>query len=158
MNLGDCGREPAVLAASRSGAWSPEVVAHARICSQCADIMLVAEFLRRESETAQAEPGLPSAGFLWWKSRLQARRRNAQHATRPIELVRNVALIIRGTGLVWWVATMGPAREWVSQALKNELHLPALWPSGLGAISLISLGGAIVCALLASLYMATIDQ
>jgi hypothetical protein len=100
MKLPQCDREQEVLDAVRSGrwasAWGDEIRTHAAACAVCAEVALVAEVFQREEELAKAEldrPGaaLPSAGLVWWKAQLDARRAAEQRAAEPMVLVERAA-------------------------------------------------------------------
>ncbi len=93
MKLEQCDREQAVLDALTSGRWATpwgeEIRQHAASCAVCSEVVLVAQALRREEHSAEAR--LPSAGLVWWKAQLAARRAAEQRAAQPIALVERVA-------------------------------------------------------------------
>jgi hypothetical protein len=95
MKIEQCDREQAVLDALLSGrwatAWGEEIRQHAASCAVCSEVVLVADALHREENLAQAEPRLPSAGFVWWRAQLAARRAAEQRAAQPIALVERAA-------------------------------------------------------------------
>lgn len=100
MKLLECDREQEVLDAVRSGrwasAWGDEIRTHAAACAVCAEVALIAEAFQREEELAKAElerpgAGPPSAGLVWWKAQLAARRAAEQRAAEPMVLVERAA-------------------------------------------------------------------
>lgn len=95
MKITQCGREQAVLDALVSGrwasAWGEEVRQHAAGCAVCSEVVLLVQALRREEELAQAEVRVPSAGLVWWKAQLAARRATERRAAQPIALVERAA-------------------------------------------------------------------
>lgn len=95
MRVPECHREQEVLDAVRSGRWSgpwgEEIRRHAAGCAVCAEVALVAEAMLQEDDLARAEVRLPSAGFVWWKAQLAARRAAEQRAAQPIALVERFA-------------------------------------------------------------------
>jgi len=116
MKIEQCDREQAVLDALVSGRWATpwgeEIRQHAASCAVCSEVVLVAEALRREEQFAQAEVRLPSAGFVWWKAQLAARRAAEQRAAQPIALVERAAqalgaLSAFGLGVWQWPRIAG---------------------------------------------------
>ncbi len=108
MNVHGCPHETAVAEAARSGRWTDELVAHSHSCVACAEIRLVAGFLRHEALAAAPEP-LPDPGLIWWRSKLESRREVARKATVTITAVQILAAAFAaGLGLkvlVWmWPA------------------------------------------------------
>ena len=100
MNLPQCDREQDVLDAVRSGrwatAWGDEIRQHAAACAVCAEVAFVAQEFRRDEDLAAAEllqpgAGLPSAGLVWWKAQLAARRAAEQRAAEPVVFVERAA-------------------------------------------------------------------
>jgi hypothetical protein len=93
------------------------------VCAVCAEVALIAQEFQREYELARTElqqpgEGLPSAGLVWWKAQLAARRAAQQRAAEPIVLVERVAyalgaLAAVGLGVWQWPRIMG----WLHWAL-----------------------------------------
>jgi len=109
MKIPRCEREQEVIEALRSGRWTgpwgEKIRAHAAGCAACSEVALVAEVLRREDEGQQNEACLPSAGLVWWKAQLAARRAAEEHAALPIAWVERLAQVFGGLallGLTWW--------------------------------------------------------
>jgi len=109
MKIALCHREQEVLNAVRSGRWSgpwgEEIRSHAAGCAVCAEVAWLAEAMLREHDLAQAEVRLPSAGFVWWKAQLAARRAAEERATQPIALVEHCAqalALLGALGLALW--------------------------------------------------------
>jgi hypothetical protein len=116
MKLEQCDREQAVLDALTSGRWATpwgeEIRRHAASCAVCSEVVLVTETLRREEQSAEAEVRLPSAGLVWWKAQLAARRAAEQRAAQPIALVERVAQAVGalsafGIGVWQWPRIAG---------------------------------------------------
>jgi len=95
MKMASCDREQQVVDALASGrwgtAWGEEIRRHAAGCAACSEVVLVAEALRREEELAHAEARLPSAGLVWWKAQIAARRAAEERVTQPIAFVERAA-------------------------------------------------------------------
>jgi hypothetical protein len=103
MKLPNCDREQEVVDALRSGrwtsAWGDELRQHAEDCAVCGEVAFAAQEFQREAELARTElqhPGtrLPSAGLVWWKAQLAARRAAEQRAAAPMVLVERVAIVL----------------------------------------------------------------
>jgi hypothetical protein len=149
MNESFCDREQQVLEAVRSGAWDPELRDHASHCRICADVLLVADFLRNEAEVAGAEAPLPSAGVIWWKAQLASRNSAVARATSPIKFMRNLACLAGSGAVVWFLAGSSEARPWLSELAKFQLHGTsfageAAFLAGLGTMAVVLLGSLYV--------------
>jgi hypothetical protein len=123
MSIAQCHREQELLDAVRSGRWSgpwgEELRRHAAVCPACAEVAIVAAALRSAYEDACAEVRLPSAGLVWWKAQLAARRAAEERAVQPIawvERAARVAALFGALGLAvwqwpriagWWAAAHG---------------------------------------------------
>jgi hypothetical protein len=144
MNIPQCDREQEVVDALRSGrwasAWGEELRRHVAACPVCAEVAFVAQALRHEDAVAQADllkspAPLPSAGLVWWKAQLAARRAAEQRAAQPIALVERAAYGLGGLaafGLaVWqWPRLVG----WLNGA-KPLWRLPHVAAMPAGALS-----------------------
>ena len=111
MTIPQCDRERQVIDALRSGRWSgpwgEEIREHAAACPVCSEVVLVAEAMRQGDGQAQAEARLPSAGLVWWKAQLAARRAAEERAAQPIAWVERMAqffgvLALVGVGVWQW--------------------------------------------------------
>ena len=132
MKLPSCDREQEVLDALRSGRWASvwgeEIRQHVAACAVCAEVASVVQEFQKEGELARAElqqPGatLPSAGLVWWKAQLAARRAAAERAAEPIVLVERAAsvlVILAAVGLGIW--------QWPRIAVMLEYFVDAEWP------------------------------
>ncbi|HEV2175932.1 MAG TPA: hypothetical protein VGW33_01815 [Terriglobia bacterium] len=112
MKTGFCGQEQQVLDALRSGKWAgpwgEELRRHAAGCSACSEVVFVAEALRREEELPLDDIRLPSAGFVWWKAQLAARRAAAERAVQPIEFVERAAQVFGAVAVLGLAFLYGP--------------------------------------------------
>jgi hypothetical protein len=133
MKLPQCDREQEVLDALRSGrwasAWGEEIRQHVTGCAVCAEVALVAKEFQREAELVQAEleqPGarLPSAGLVWWKAQLAARRAAERRAAEPIVLVERVAYVLSASVVLGFCIGQWPRiAAWLHRA-----ETPAFMP------------------------------
>jgi hypothetical protein len=91
----ECVREAEVVEAVISGRWpaacDPELRSHAMECHICKDIVLVSSALQGERDPAVLKATLPSAGLVWWRAELRARREAARVAERPMKFVHSLA-------------------------------------------------------------------
>jgi bacterioferritin-associated ferredoxin len=97
-----CNREQDVLDAVASGRLE-ELREHLGSCSDCADLALVAAAFQTEEVEAA---NLPSASFLWWKSKLRARRESEAKAIQPVLVAEKIALGAGAAalaGIGWWL-------------------------------------------------------
>lgn len=135
-----------------------ELCDHVNDCLVCADVHLVAHFLQQQVELAKAEPVLPSAQSLWWKSQLRAKQKAVEQATRPITLVRKLAYLVCGVTLLLFIVASAPAGEWLANVFKDPLLLQAVRAGHFRAFAIALGGGSIMSALLASIYMLWIEN
>ncbi len=88
MNSTECAREQDVVEAMTSGAWSEELRSHASGCKICSDVVEVVHALHCDYAAASQEARIPSAGLVWWRAELRARREAMHAAERPMTLVQ----------------------------------------------------------------------
>jgi hypothetical protein len=114
IKLPNCDREQEVVDALRSGRWASgwgdDIRRHAENCPVCAEVAIAAQMFQQEVELAQAElqlagSRLPSAGLVWWKAQLAARRSAEQRAAAPMVWVERAACVLgafAALGVVVW--------------------------------------------------------
>jgi hypothetical protein len=76
-----CDRENELLDALGRGYIGSELEAHVATCAACGELRAVAGALLDDRTQAVAAARVPSAGTMWWRMRLRARR-EAQAASR----------------------------------------------------------------------------
>lgn len=95
MSRVECKYETEILDAVASGRWpdrlDTELRDHASSCSICSEVAMVSALYRDEYALAMDQVRVPSAGLVWWKSELRARREAVRVASRPITLVAGIA-------------------------------------------------------------------
>ena len=95
MSRMECKYESEILDAVASGRWpdrlGTELHDHVRSCSICSELALVSAMYRDDYASALDHIHVPSAGLVWWKSELRARREAVRVASRPITLVTGIA-------------------------------------------------------------------
>jgi len=151
-----CEKEQQVVAALRSGLSAPELREHARQCPVCSEVMLVAEFLREETNLAQHELStLPDAALIWRRAQALAREKALVWAALPIRIVRISAFVVAALAAPWLILESRPLWPWMADLWPR--HLPStnrLWPSGLNETALLlAITGTLICIGLSSWYM-----
>jgi len=91
----ECAREHEIVEAVTAGRWPEACDAdlrnHVTNCHVCKEVVLVAVALHGEHDLALAEARVPSAGLVWWRAELRARREAAKAVERPLTLVHSLA-------------------------------------------------------------------
>jgi hypothetical protein len=139
MRLPQCSREQEVLDAVRSGRWptewGEEIRRHAETCAVCAETAFVAQEFQREAERAEGElqqrgARLPSAGLVWWKAQLAARRAAEQRAIEPIAWAERAACALSALAVVLLGIWQWPRlAAWLEPHVNPKAVLPAAAPS-----------------------------
>lgn len=119
MNTHNCERESQVMAAVRAGQWGADLRAHLAHCENCAEAALLAEFLLFDLQTG-GDPELPSAGQVWRKAQIRARRADAERALRPVRVVQKIS------ALCVLLASLLPILHYGPQLQHRLNDLPAL--------------------------------
>jgi hypothetical protein len=90
-----CRFEEAVVAAARSGEWSPELKTHRDGCLSCAELTLVVAALAADAEELAAmDAPPPDPAPIWLRARLATRERDYHRATRTIVWVQRAAIAV----------------------------------------------------------------
>ena len=136
MSAVECTREIDVVEAITNGRWpagAPEdLQLHAASCPVCTDVVRVALALTQDRSAALETVRVPSAGLVWWRSEMRARRDAVNKATRPLRIVECVAavcLIVAAAALLRW---FGPS------VLADLWQPSTLFFVGLGVLALLS--------------------
>ncbi len=113
-----CDRETELVEALTSGRWpdacGEDLRRHAATCAVCADVVMIARALEQENAEARVEMALPTAGLVWWKAQMRARREAAERAARPIAIVEGLAWVC---GVVCLLVTAIWQRRWIEEWL-----------------------------------------
>jgi hypothetical protein len=59
----------------------------------CSDVATISNLFREDYAAALEQARVPSAGLVWWKSELRARREAVRVASRPIAWVSAIACV-----------------------------------------------------------------
>jgi len=123
----ECIREYEIVEAVTSGRWpeacDPDLRNHAMTCAICKDVVLVATALHEERDSAVAAAGIPSAGLVWWRAELRARREAVRAVERPMKCVHSLAAASAAGVAVALIGGMLPS---VRQMLTAFTNLPEL--------------------------------
>lgn len=125
MNLQHCEKESIVVKAARRGCWDDDLRAHVAGCPVCADAALASQFLQEMQHADLAQVKVPSAGWMWWRAQLLAKRDAAERATQPITLVEQMAgacAVLSVIGVLIW--QWHPIRAWMA-SIGGTWHLAA---------------------------------
>lgn len=157
-----CEREDNTSAAVLSGRLNAEIVAHARKCPVCADILLVSEFLPEDKALAVSEcTALPNPGSIWHKAQLRATQDLIRRALRPIRFMKMIA-IVAFLSLPWLRSLLPIARELISSWTQNldfNLYLaPRIWSAATTQLAiLLGFAAATILLSLSSWYLVRQD-
>jgi hypothetical protein len=151
-----CGRDEEVAAAASAGSCDASILAHARSCPICSEILLIAKLLAEDKKLAAHEmSSLPDAITVWRKAQTLAREKAFRWATLPIRAARMVTLAVGATVVPLLIRRSG--RLWLDISDLGIGHVQSahgVWPVGLGgSLLMLSITGAFVLIGLGSWYM-----
>jgi hypothetical protein len=151
-----CERDQEVAAAAVGGSCDASILAHARNCPICSEILLVAKFLAEDKTLAAHEmSGLPDAITVWRKAQTLAREKALVRATLPIRAARMVTFAIGAIVVPLLILRSRPLWPGISDLGFGPISSAhGVWPVGLSAsLLMLSITGASVLIGLASWYM-----
>ena len=137
MSAMECKREFEIVEAITYGRWpegtSDELQAHAAGCAVCADVVMVAVALTDDRANRLQMARVPSAGLVWWRAEMRARRDAVNRATRPLQ-------IVEWTAVLCMFVALGAVLYWVGLAeFAGLLWQPSLaFFIGIGILILLS--------------------
>lgn len=95
MQISECHREAEVVEAISLDRWpsqsDPELRSHVASCAVCSDVVTVASALQEDNSAIVSEVRVPSAGLVWWRAELRARREAVRAVERPLTVVHAFA-------------------------------------------------------------------
>lgn len=95
MQMNECSREAEIVEAVSLGRWenqtSIELRSHAAGCVVCTEVLTVAKALNEDHAAIVPNVRIPSAGLVWWRAELRARREAVRAAERPLTVVHAFA-------------------------------------------------------------------
>jgi hypothetical protein len=152
----ECEKEERVAAALCGASPNTEILAHARSCPVCSEILLVTGFLREEASLAQHELStLPDAGLIWRKTQALAREKALARATLPIRIARVCASVLAILAAPWLLLESHQLPPWMKDLWPRDFSfIASFWSSDLNQTAvLLALTGTLVCVGLGSWYM-----
>ncbi|HET9263321.1 MAG TPA: hypothetical protein VFO14_09770 [Vicinamibacterales bacterium] len=93
----ECPREQDLLDALTANRWpgncDEPLRLHVSTCPVCADLLEIVVPLRDAGQNLPAASSLPSAGTVWWRAQIRARREAAREAAGPVTVAQMVAFV-----------------------------------------------------------------
>jgi len=130
----ECEYERELIEAVNAERWpdrcDAELRSHAATCEVCQDVVQVAKALQDDADTTSYDVRLPSAGLVWWRAELRARRDAMRTAERPLTLVHAFAGAC-GVGVL--AALLTQLTPWLRQSF---LHLTGIHISDVAVVML----------------------
>ena len=108
MTSSTCEMESQILESSRSGQLSAVAQQHLATCSSCAAALQVDQVLVADARHIPSLSDLPDPTVVWWRARQQARIRQVERATLPIQFAERLALTLGAIGLVVGLSLIWP--------------------------------------------------
>jgi hypothetical protein len=148
-----CEKEPAVVAALRSGPLYDELFVHAGNCPVCSEVLLVTEFLREEIASAQ-DARMPDAARIWQCAQNRAREKAVLKATLPIRIARTLAGVVAVVAMPWLVLVLVKLPLRVPDlGLRYFLLLDWHWSPTVTSSTLLSVTVTLICIGFSSWYI-----
>ena len=95
MSKNECIHEVEVVEAVSCGRWpeqcGEELRSHVSACEICTEVVEVSLAMHEAYDEAAQAAHVPSAGLVWWRAELRARRDAVRTAERPIKVVHAFA-------------------------------------------------------------------
>jgi hypothetical protein len=89
-----CPQEDRVLSLAVEDPANPWLASHGASCPECAELIEVTRWASVLHEPASEAEPLPSAGQIWWKARLSARRAAEERALRPLRMAESAGVAV----------------------------------------------------------------
>lgn len=99
--------------------------AHLKQCSKCREAFRVADWMQRLAAETAPSAKLPTAGFLFWKSKIIEKQRAAQRAAKPIFWMETAAIVLISIAMLWL-------------AVKNQTRLEPVWNQIFASLELVA--------------------
>jgi len=101
MTKSPCDYENSVVKSLKSGVSTDNISAHLKTCADCQETSRVVMFFQSNLEKESPTKQLPTAGLIWFKSRLRNKQRATERAGQPILIVQIVAAIVFSGAFIW---------------------------------------------------------
>lgn len=145
-----CEFEQTIVKSLKAGFISEESREHSKECADCRETVKIAGWLQMSAKTAQPK-NLPTAGFLWWKSRIIEKRRAAENTAKPILIAQTVAVIVAFGTFIWMMSI--PTIKFSSVGTTFS-HVFAL----MEPVAVLLIAGLICFALVCSMLILTLRR
>lgn len=89
----NCQFEPLITRHLKAGSLSDELTLHLQSCDSCLATVKIIRFFKHQS-ALEFVPKLPTAGLIWWKSKLRERESANQKITQPLFIMQNVGILL----------------------------------------------------------------
>lgn len=89
-----CDFEPRVVKFLKAGLPDDEISAHLNSCADCRETAKIVRFFQTNLPREVAPKNLPTAGLVWWKTKLREKRRAAEIAARPVSIAQTAAVTV----------------------------------------------------------------
>lgn len=99
----ECPSEQIVVKSVKSGFTGEETAAHIQSCNICREAVKVVQFFQKNLINDMPPKNLPSAGLIWWKSRLRNRQRAAERVAKPIYIAQSVGSVVALATFLWFM-------------------------------------------------------
>jgi len=144
MQTNECHREAEVVEAITSGRWlalnDSELRSHVAGCAVCTEVVTIATELQEQNSAIVSQVRVPSAGLVWWRAELRARREAVRTAERPLTIAHafagaaaiGVLLAILIQMSSWFGRTFATVAGWMpeSPVVILQQHLPLVLSVG----------------------------
>lgn len=159
MRTTACRQESKILHEARVAPLCATARDHLASCETCSHALQVDRLLYADSQGVPSLDSLPDPTLIWWRARQQARLRQAERATLPIQIAEHLALALGGLGLLVGLSLTWPvARATVGQWLSDwAAGLAQALPLG-GTALVLALAGSIVLLVGFGLYSQSIES
>jgi hypothetical protein len=138
MTRTECGYEKQFVNAICAGRWpsacDEELRNHVQSCSTCNDVVTVAGALQDDySAVVSTHVQVPSAGLVWWRAELRARREAVRSAERPLRVVHALS---GACALGVMAALISRISPWIREFFSNIViqNLPIALTLGIVAV------------------------
>ncbi len=146
MKSTKCRHESQILQDARRASLSASTQEHLATCEICSAALQIDRMLCADAVRVPSLDQLPDPTLVWWAARQQARLRQAERATLPIQVAERLALGLGALGLVIGLFLTWP----MVRATLDQWFVG--WARGF--VQVIPLGGSsLILALTGSLFL-----
>ena len=96
-----CEFEQAIVKELKQGIPNEKLAVHVKECADCREALKVSNWMQNFATTTAPKRALPTAGFLWWKSKIIEKQEAGKRAAQPIVWTQTAAVILAVITAVW---------------------------------------------------------